>query len=193
MSTMSKVVLLGERPGWEDEGGLEEIFDLPVGLFDAPEPPAKPVLDSTSVIGPSSDRAFVERLKAAFTETQLQWYAPVRQVIFNTGSWRRGSYDRMGRAHAPHPMPNWITDNSAYRGQGRSFLLAVAYIDKALTYLGEKVALEDHFGVEGDDLVEGLVKDLIEVDGVVKSRASFGTRGILVIFSPEYLKSLIAP
>jgi hypothetical protein len=193
---MSKVFSVGEIV--EDKrhlGGderLQKVFDLPSNTFEPPAEPA-PIKDTVD----DGDREFVKRLRAAFTPTQAQYYPHIRDVVFRYPSWRTAVAESERGWHAATrgkvEMPKWLTDNiPPYRAQGRTFILAVAYIEKALTHPGAHIPLEDHAGHIGDDFLDNMVKDLIESDDDVRARTSFGRRGELVIVSQKQLESLIA-
>lgn len=200
---MTKKILV---VGKEDEKqvaipeGLSRAFVPPPGLFEPPAPPPAPYARTFAMNAYTqastkalleSDLAYLTRLRQAFTRTQEEHFETVRAVVMTTHSWResKGKGRYFGLEETFY-MPEWITDNGKYRQEGRTFLLAVTYLEKALTHPGARIKLEDHFGEMGDDLLDSQVKDLVEVDNTIRRRASFACRGELVICSEEQLKSL---
>jgi hypothetical protein len=193
---MSKILVVGKTRRLEtsEEERLWKALEVSPSLFQVPTMETTPAnVKSMSV----EDALYISRLRAAFTKTQDAFYTVVRDAIFASDSWRSGC--RTGRTVAERlvfpskvSMPDWIT-SSLYRQEGRTFLLAVAYIEKALIHQGSRLRLEDHAGEMADEVLDSQVKDLVEVDDSIRKRSSFANRGELVIFSEEHLKSVIAP
>lgn len=193
---MSKVLVIGRTRKLEgpDEERLWKALEVPPGLFTPPT--MSDVAVSAEKPLPIDDTTYISRLMSAFTQIQHKFYPDIRASIFSADSWR-GYLDSFSRAGGGISsgllqMPAWVT-NGDYRQQGRTFALAVAYIEKALSFPGLRLTLEDHAGPMADDILDSQVKDLIEVEPSIQRRSSFANRGELVIFSEEHLKSIIAP
>lgn len=56
----------------------------------------------------------------------------------------------------------WLLDCNCFRASGRSYLMAVVFIDMAMRYPGQKICIYDHFpAVQAKERILRLIKNII--------------------------------
>jgi len=136
---------------------------MPARSIDVLSPPPRPPLRVEEVFG------------LTLNEHQLKHYAGVRTFVGFPNDLPREQIDA---------AREWLA-NSYNRAQGRTTILAMCFLEWAVTQPGKRIDFFDHFSERsGQESMQKVLKDIVAQHPVFRAHVKFVERGFAFVFTP---------